>query len=87
VSLEYDLVCMCRGDNLRDVVVDDLQDALVAGIREQIEGLGLDICVVKRHPLEVLLGQLGVGRLVALLSNRLNGLRAVFGLLGAGNRG
>jgi len=73
--------------NLRYVVVDDLQEALVACVGEEVEGLRLDIGVVERDPLEVLLGQLGVGGLVALLTHGLDGVRAVFGLLGAGNRG
>jgi hypothetical protein len=73
--------------HLRYVVVDDLQEALVASICEQVEGLRFDIGVVERHPLQVLLGQLGVCRLTTLLAHRLDGVRAVFGFLGAGNRG
>jgi hypothetical protein len=73
--------------NVRDVIVDDLQEALVAGVGEEVESLRLDIGVVERGPLEMVLGQLRVGRLVALLAYGLDGIRAVFGLLGAGNRG
>lgn len=59
----------------------------MAGIGEEVEGLGLDVGVVERHPLEVLLGQLRVGGLTSLLAHGLDGFGAVFGLLGAGNRG
>jgi hypothetical protein len=71
----------------RDVVVDDLQEARVSSLGEEVEGLRLDVGVVERHPLEVLLGQLGIGGLTSLLAHGLDGIGAVFGLLGAGNRG
>jgi hypothetical protein len=70
-----------------DVVVDDLEHANVAGVRVEVEGLCLDIGVIEGLPLQVVLGQLGVGRVACILANRLDGFRAVDGLLGAGNRG
>lgn len=59
----------------------------MAGVAEDVEGLCFDIGVIEGGPLEVILGQLSVGRLVALLAHGLDGLRTVFGLLGTGNRG
>ena len=70
-----------------NVVVDDLQEANVAGVGHEVEGLRLDIGVVDDLPLEVLLGQLGVGRVAGVLADGLDGLGAVLGLLRAGNDG
>jgi hypothetical protein len=52
---------------------------------EEVEGLRLDIGVIQRRPLQILLGQLAVGRFAGLLSHGLDGIRAVDGLLCAGN--
>ena len=70
-----------------DVIVDDLEEANVTRIRVEVEGLRLDVGVVESLPLEVLLGQLGVRRVACILANRLDGFRAVDGLLGTGDRG
>lgn len=70
-----------------DVVVDNLEEANVASVRVEVEGLGLNVGVVECLPLQILLGQLGEGRVACVLSNRLDGLRAVDGLLGTGDGG
>ena len=69
-----------------DIVVYDLEEANMASVRKEIEGLRLDIGVVQRLPFQVLLGQLGESRVACILSNRLDGLRAIDGLLSTGNR-
>lgn len=73
--------------SLRNVVVDDLEEADMACVGEEVKGLGLDVCVVERGPLEVLARQLGVGRLAGLCADGLDGVRAILGLLGAGDSG
>lgn len=83
-ELCIELHCRARTE---DVVVDDLEEADVAGVRVEVEGLRLDVGVVEGLPLQVLLGQLGVGRVARILANRLDGFGAVDGLLGTGDRG
>jgi hypothetical protein len=73
--------------NLRYVAVDKLQEANTSLVSENVEGLRLDIGVIQSGPLQVLLGQLGVCRFASVLSNRLDGIRAILGLLGASNSG
>lgn len=74
-----------RAAGVRNIVVDDLKETDMAGIGEDVEGLGLDVGVVQRGPLEVLARQLGVDRLARLSADRLDGIRTVLGLLGAGD--
>jgi hypothetical protein len=76
-----------RRTRTEDVVVDDLKHANVARVRVEVEGLCLDIGVVEGLPLQVVLGQLGVGRVACILANRLDGFRTVDRFLGTGNRG
>lgn len=76
-----------RRARTKDVVVDDLEETNVAGVREEVEGLCLDVGVVESLPFQVLLGQLGKRRVACILSDRLDGFRAVNGLLGTGNGG
>lgn len=59
----------------------------MSSISEYVEGLGLDVGIVERHPLQVLLGQFRVSRLARLLAHGLDGVGAVLGLLCAGNGG
>ena len=69
-----------------DVVVNDLEEANVTSFRVEVKGLRLDVGVVEGLPFQVLLVQLGEGRVACILANRLDGFRAVNGLLGTGNR-
>lgn len=59
----------------------------MAFICKKVKRLRLDIRVVQCSPLEVLLGQLGECGIAGVLSNRLDGIWAIFRLLGAGNSG
>lgn len=59
----------------------------MAGVGEDVEGLCLDVGVVQGYPFQVLLGQLGVGRVAGILANGVDGFRAILGLLGTGNGG
>lgn len=70
-----------------DVVVDDLEEANVAGIRVEVECLRLDVGVVECLPLQIFLGQFGEGRVACILADRLDGFGAIDGLLGTGDRG
>lgn len=72
---------------LRYVAVDKLQKTDMTGLGEKVECLRLDVGVVERGPFEVLLGQLGVRRVAGVLSNGVDGIRAILWLLGAGNSG
>lgn len=87
VGVENLGVELYRRTRTEDVVVDDLEYAHVAGVCVEVEGLCLDIGVVESLPFQVVLGQLGEGRVTCILANRLDGFRAVDGLLGSGNRG
>lgn len=87
VGVEELRIELHRRARTEDVVVDDLEESNVAALRYEIESLRLDIRIVESLPFEVLLGQLGEGRVACILTDRLDGFRAVDGLLGTGNRG
>lgn len=78
---------MWRGRDIRNVAVDDLAHGNVAIIGKEVEALRLDIGRVHLLPLEVLTGELGVGRLGRLLGDGLDGRGPIDGLLGAGDVG
>ena len=59
----------------------------MATIRHEVESLGLDVGGVHHLPLEVIAGELGMGRLIDLVSDRADGGGPVDGLLGAGHIG
>lgn len=70
-----------RRETIRNAAVDDLYEGEMARIGKQVEGLGLDAGRVHRRPLDVVLGELGVGRRLGLFGNALAGRGAVDGLL------
>lgn len=70
----------------RNVAVDDLDHEQVSVVGHDVEGLSLDIGVLVRLPAQVVLGQDSVRSLAGLLSNRLDGLGAIDGLLRADGR-
>lgn len=72
---------------LRNVVVDDLQETIVAAVSLEIERLRLDAGLVNELPLQVFLGELRVGGIAGILAHRVDGLRAVLGLLSTGDIG
>jgi hypothetical protein len=73
--------------HLRYIAVNDLHEADASFVSEEVKCLRLDVGVVQSGPFQVLLGQLGECRVACGLSNRLDGLRAILGLLGTGYGG
>jgi hypothetical protein len=69
----------------RNVAVDDLHHDQIATVGHDIKGLSLNIGILISAPPQVVLGQLGIGGLLGLLGDRLNGLGAIDGLLSARN--
>lgn len=59
----------------------------MTALSSEIECLGLDTGRIHDSPLHVVLLQLGEGSLFCLLRNRLDGLRAILRLRGAGDIG
>lgn len=72
---------------LRDVVVDDLQEAVVAAVGLEVKGLRLDARLLNELPLQVLFGELREGGVAGVLAHGVDGFRAVLGLLGTGDIG
>lgn len=68
------------GAHAEDVAVDDLDEAELAFVAGHVEGLGLDVGGAHDFPAQVILGELGVGDILSLLGDGLNGLGAVFAL-------
>ncbi len=75
--------CACA----EDVVINNLKEADVASVRVEVESLGLDVGVIESLPFQVLFGQFGEGRVACILSDRMDGLGAIYGFLGTGNGG
>lgn len=69
--------------DIRNVAVDDLCKTDVALIRHQVEALGLYTCRLHGHPLQVIAGQLGKGRLLGFFSHGSDRRSAIDGLLSA----
>lgn len=76
-----------RGENIRNVAVDDLRKTDVAVVRHQIEALGLDTGRLHGRPLQVIAGKFGKRSLFGFFGHRLDRRRAVDGLLSAGDVG
>lgn len=73
------------GRSLRHITIDDLGDSEVTGFGGEVEGLRLDVGRVQALPPEVVPGQLGVGSLLGLLCDGLDGSGAIDGLLRPGD--
>lgn len=73
--------------HIRNIAIDDLEKSDVAVLAKDVDGLGLDRRRVHGLPLQVLTLDLGEGRLLGLDGDRLDGLGAIDGLLGAGDIG
>lgn len=67
--------------NLRNVAVDQLNHDQCSVVSHDVEGLGLDVGVLVGLPAQIILGQDSVGGLLSLLGDRLDGIRAIDGLL------
>lgn len=83
----YRLVCSFASNrrDIRNVAIDDLQEGAVAVVAENVKRLRLDRRRVHGLPQQVRPLQLRVGRLLGFLGHRLDGRRAIDGLLGAGD--
>lgn len=72
----------------RNVAVDDLNHDQIAAVGHDVEGSSLDICVLVGLPFQLVLGENGVGSLLAgLLGDGLDGFGAIDGFLRAHGRG
>lgn len=68
------------GADAEDVAVDDLDEAEAAVVGGHVEGLGLDVGRVHDLPAEVVFCELGVGDILGLLCDGLDGFGAVLAL-------
>jgi len=76
-----DLCVELRGRaDTHDIAVDDLSHADLSLVADHVEGLGLDICAVYDLPRKILPLQLGVGNVLRLLGDGLDGIGAIFAL-------
>lgn len=71
--------------SIRHVTIDDLGERDVAVVAHEVEARCLDRRRIHGFPRKVLALQLGEGRLLGLEGDRLDGGRAIDGLLGAGD--
>lgn len=60
-----------------DIAVDDLGQANVAAVGVDVEGLGLDVGTAHDLPLQIILDELGVGRVLGLHRNRLQAFGSI----------
>lgn len=73
--------------NIRHVTIDELSKGNVAVVAKDVKGVCLNRRRVHSLPLQVISRGLGVGSLLSLCSDRLDGRGAVDGLLSAGDIG
>jgi hypothetical protein len=73
--------------NIRYVTIDELSKGDVTVVAKDVKGVCLNRSRVHSLPLQVISRDLGVGSLLGLCSDRLDGRGAVDRLLGAGDIG
>lgn len=73
--------------NLLDIAVYNLGHTQLSIVRNHVEGLGLDASRSHGLPFQIVSSEFGIGSRLCFLSDRLDGRRAIDGLLGAGDIG
>jgi hypothetical protein len=85
IGLRVDDLCveLCGGADAEDVAEDDLHETELAIVGSHVEGLRLDVGRVHDLPAEVVLSELGVGHILGLLRDGLDGFGAILALCDA----